>query len=99
LECIGLLMREVRAGISQLWECNDGQDTLYVVTRVDQNPRELVICAAVGSGLRKFAPVFLARAREKGLPVRAHVESLVMRRLLRWIGFRTAEFVMRVPNA
>lgn len=99
LECWALLERELMTGISQLWECTDGVHTLHVVTRVDQNPRELVICLAVGSGLEVFGPMFIARAREKGLSVRAHVESMAAVRLFRRVGFRMAEFVLRVPNS
>ena len=99
LECWSLLEPEIRAGISQLWHCVDGGRTLYVVTRVDQNPRELVICLAVGSGLQKFAPLFIERAREKGMPIRCHVESMATVRLCRRVGFRMAEFVLRVPNS
>ena len=98
-DCLQYLQREVQSGLSKLWECSDGRDTLLVITRVDSNPRELVIPLVVGSGLRKFAPIFLSKARAESLPVRIHTASLIVRRLCRWVGFRTAEYVMRIPNA
>lgn len=98
-DCIEYLAREVRNGVSQLWECSDGVDTLHVITRVDQNPRELVICLAVGSGMAKFAPLFVDAARRRAMPMRMHTASRAMARLCKRLGFVMAEYVMRLPNA
>jgi hypothetical protein len=98
-DCIEYLAREVQSGLSQLWECSDGEDTLRVITRVDQNPRELVICLVVGTGVEKFGPLFIAAARSKGLPMRMHTMSAAMARLCKRLGFVMAEYVLRLANS
>lgn len=78
---------EVRAGVSRLWLCRDGEHEAYMVTRVDLNPTQLVIVAFEGSGMRAFGPWVIERAHAAGIPVRAHVTDPRVERLLR-IGLR-----------
>lgn len=99
-ECLPLLANEVRAGVSQLFECTDGVDTLHVVTRLDRTPDELVICYVQGSGVRKFIPQFIERARQLGVPVRMHTtDERVLHLCQRVLGFgHDVEFVARVRH-
>ncbi len=94
--CLPWLEREVRAGIAQLWECTAGRARLYVITRLDDNPREWVWCLAVGTGLAHFAPRFLAAAERKGWPIRFHTTSPAVARIARRHGFTAPpELVLR----
>jgi hypothetical protein len=97
--CVPLLIREIRAGVSRLWECRDDTDCLYVITRLDRNPDELVICYIQGTGARKFVPWFVERAREYLTPVRLHTTSKTILRLARPYGFRLAEYVARCDHS
>lgn len=97
-ECLPFLAREVQAGAAQLWECSDGDDSLTVITRLDSNPTEWVMCYVQGSGLRKFAPQFVELARQRGWPLRAHTTDRRVVRMLRRHGFRLGEFVLRCSH-
>lgn len=90
---------EVRAGVSRLWECEEGPHRAYVVTRVDTHPTELVIVAFEGSGMHVFAPHFIGAARAYGVPVRAHVTNPVVERLIRRFGFQREEVILRARHA
>jgi hypothetical protein len=90
-----IVAAECRAGVSQVWECDEGAHHAYVVTRVDANPTEWVMVAFEGSGMHKFAPAFIAAARERGIPMRVHTVSPVIARLLRPLGFQQTEYVLR----
>lgn len=93
--CLPYLKREVEAGVAKLWRCQDGDYEAFLITRVDDNPRELVICYAEGRGLHRFADAFLAAARAAGVPLRAHTQSPFLARYLRRFGFVQAEYVLR----
>lgn len=93
--CLPYLAQEVRAGAAQLWECSDGIDQLHVITRLDRNPTEWVMCYVRGSGVLKFGPHFVAVARAKGWPMRMHTQSATVARLARRIGARMHEYVLR----
>lgn len=90
-----LIAAEVRRGRSQLWLCTSDRHTAYCVTRVDPTPAEFVIVAFEGSGMHEFGPAFINAARARGLPLRAHVSSPVVERLIRRFGFRRTETVCR----
>lgn len=93
---LGLVGEEVKRGISQLWECSDDRHKAYVVTRLDTTPLEWCIVAYEGSGMMHFGPMFISAARTRGVPIRAHVASPVVERLLRKLGMRRSEVVVRV---
>lgn len=100
VEGLGVLdvKREVEEGISQLWHCTDADGSGgYVVTRLERRPSglEWVLVAGVGRGFQKFAPLFINAAREKGVPVRAHVNRRGMVRMYDRLGFRVSEYVLR----
>jgi len=90
-----LVAREVMSGIALLWECTDQYHSAYVVTRIDPNPTELVIVAYEGSGMMHFGPYFLQWARDRGLPVRAHVTNPLVERLLRRLKLYRSEVILR----
>lgn len=92
LELVG---EEVRQGISQLWECSNDQHRAYCVTRLERNPVEWCVVAYEGSGMMQFGPLFVEAARARSIPLRAHVASPVVERLLRRIGLKRSEVVMR----
>lgn len=92
---LSIVQNEVATGISMLWECADGLHHAFCVTRVDSNPREFVVVAFAGSGLMSFGPHFVEAARSRSIPLRAHTVSPVIARLLRRLGLRTAEYVLR----
>lgn len=92
---VPIVADEVRRGLSMLWECKEGTHHAYCVTRVDDNPREFVVVAFAGSGLMTFGPHFVAAARSRNIPLRAHTTSPVIVRLVRPLGFRHAEYVLR----
>jgi hypothetical protein len=94
-DALPFLRREVEAGVSQLWECQDDGRTLYVVTRLDRNPDEWVMCYARGSGAVHFGREFVALADRKGWRMRAHTTNPAVERLTRRLGFQRSEIVMR----
>ena len=94
-DCIEWLRREVEQGISQLWHCSDGVDEAYAVTRLDHNPTEWVICYFEGAGMRKFGAHFVEVARRKGWRLRAHTQRPGVVRLLRPLGLKVTEMVLR----
>lgn len=96
--CVPYLLNEVRQGIAQAWRCSDGLDELHVITRLDRNPTEWVLCYGQGRGVRKFVPLFIAVARRKGWPVRLHTQSPALVRLTRRIDGRVSEYVVRWPS-
>jgi hypothetical protein len=93
LELVG---EEVRQGISQLWECSSDHHHAYCVTRLERSPVEWCIVAYEGSGMMLFGPLFVEAAKARGIPLRAHVASPVVERLLRRIGLKRSEVVLRV---
>ena len=102
IEGLGLIdvQREVEAGVSQLWHCHDAEgNNGYVVTRMERRPSglEWVFVAGVGRGFYKFIACFIEVAREKGIPIRAHVNRRGMVRMYDRIGFRVSEYVLRSP--
>lgn len=94
-ECMPYLKREVLAGVAKLWRCEEGKHSAWIITRVDENPRELVICYAVGTGLHCFAAAFIEAARAAGIPMRVHTTSPFVARYVRRFGFAQAEYVLR----
>lgn len=94
-DCLPYLRAEVRQGISKLWRCTSGSRTVHMVTRLDRNPTELVVCYAEGTGMDDFAPAFIAAARRLGAPIRVHTTKRSIARWLRRYGLETQEFVLR----
>lgn len=91
-----IVASECRAGISQVWECSSDAHHAYVVTRLDSNPTEWVIVAFEGSGMHEFGKHFVQAARERGIPLRAHVTNPIVEQLLiRRLKFKTEERVLR----
>lgn len=98
-DCVPWLREQVIAGVAKLWHCVDGKHEAYIITRMCLTPPELVICYAEGTGLHRFAPEFIAAARAKGVPMRAHTTSQFMVRYARRFGFELQEYVMRTKVA
>jgi imidazolonepropionase-like amidohydrolase len=94
-KCIEYLKREVAQGISKLWHCQDETDEAYMVTRVDSNPTELVVCYFEGSGLIKFGRQIVAAAHARKIPVRIHTVQEPVARLCRRVGLQHRETIMR----
>lgn len=90
-----IVAAEVQSGTSMLWDCENDTHHAYVVTRVDANPTEFVIVAFEGTGMLTFGPEFVAAARSRGIPLRAHVTNPIVARLLRKLGMRVDEWVLR----
>lgn len=99
---VGDVEREVRAGISQLWECSedDGFVAGYAVTRLEQHAsgREWVWIACAGQDYHKYVPFFLAAARGYNLPVRVYVTRPGMRRIYERLGFKPGSLSMRFTH-
>lgn len=93
--CLTFLRREVEQGIAALWKCEDGKDRAYMVTRLDSNPSELVICYFQGSGLVKFGAEIVAQAHAKKIPVRIHTVRAGIVRMARRLGLVNQEIIMR----
>ena len=92
----GIVASECRTGVAQAWQCDSEQHHALVVTRLDQNPTEWVVVAFEGSGMHVFGPLFIAAARDRGIPLRAHVTSPIVEQLLkRRLKLRTEERIMR----
>lgn len=97
--CLGYLQAEVQAGTIDVWQVSDESDTLFVLTRYEQDCNDWVICLAVGTGLAKFAPLFLRVAERRGWNMRMHTVSPAVARLCRRVGFRDdPELVLRLYN-
>jgi hypothetical protein len=94
---------QVQSHVAQLFRMRDERDCLYVVTRVDCDPKEWTICYARGSGLAKFGRILVELGRQRGMPLRAHVDAFLLDfarqsarvRLFRRLGFELSEFVLR----
>lgn len=90
-----IIRAEVERGVSILWHCRDERHEAYCVTRLDHNPANWVIVAYEGSGMQHFGPLFLEAAKRAGVPVRAHVTNPVVERLLRRMGLKRSEVILR----
>ncbi len=68
-----------------------------IITRVDENPRELVICHAEGRGLHASAQAFRDAARTAGILMRVrHAQRAhVMRLSRRWGSHARGTYVLR----
>lgn len=94
-QCMPYLRAEVRAGVAKLWHCRDEVSQAYMVTRLDRNPDELVVCYFEGTGMQKFGRVLIEASHARGVPVRAHTTQPLVARLLRRIGLSQSEIVLR----
>lgn len=94
-----IVQGEVERGVSMLWECEDELHHAYCVTRVDTNPTEFVVVAFEGSGMMTFGKEFIAAARSRNIPLRAHVTNPVVERLLRRLTLKRSEVVLRTKVA
>lgn len=86
---------EVRGGVARLWLCHDDTHRAWAVTRIDRNPQELVVVAFEGTGMLTFGPQFVAAAKAGRMPLRAHVTSPIVARLLRRLGLSQSEMILR----
>ncbi len=93
--CRTYLRAEVERGISKLWRCTSGTSVAFVVTRVDENPRELVVCYVEGRGMAEHAQTFIDAARVMRVPLRIHTTKPSVCRWLARYGFKQEEFVLR----
>jgi beta-phosphoglucomutase-like phosphatase (HAD superfamily) len=96
-QCVPLLRAEVKSGASKLWRCTSGSSIAYIVTRVDENPRELVIAYVEGRNVAAHAEAFIAAARKQKVPMRIHTTSPATARWLRRFGLQLSEYVLRLP--
>jgi hypothetical protein len=94
-ECLPYLREEVCRGISKLWRCTSGSRVVHLVTRLDHNPTEFVVCYAEGEAMAEHAHAFIAAARKLGAPMRVHTTKRSIARWLRRFGLETQEFVLR----
>jgi len=94
-KCIEYLKLEVAQGVSKLWHCRDEEDEAYMITRLDSNPTELVVCYFEGSGLVKFGREVVEAAHARKVPVRIHTVQESVARLCRRIGIWNRETIMR----
>jgi hypothetical protein len=98
------MCKQVRTGVAQLFRIRDARDCLYIVTRVDRDPTEWAICYARGSGVAKFGPLIIGVAKQRGMPLRAHVDAFLQPsdparvRLFRRLGFEISEYVLRCSH-
>jgi hypothetical protein len=90
-----IVQAEVERGISKLWRCEDGEYSAWVVTRLDDNPPEWVIVAFEGTGMHRFGRHFVQAAKTQRVTLRAHVTNPVVERLLRPLGLRRSEVILR----
>ena len=93
-EDMGFIRREVQAGISILWQCESDSNFGYAVTRFEP-PGEIVFVCGEGSGLREFAPHFVAAAKSKNLTIRTHVKRKGLIRFWASVGLELDEYVLR----
>jgi hypothetical protein len=93
--CVPLLRAEVTRGASKLWRCTHGSLIAYVVTRVDESPRELVIAYVEGRGMHEHASAFIDAARAARVPLRVHTQNPSVVRWLRRYGLQLSEYVLR----
>jgi hypothetical protein len=98
-DCITYLRAEVESGVARLWHCKDEFSEAYMITRLDRNPDELVLCYFEGTGMQKFCGELVAAAHAQGIPVRAHTTQPLVARLGRRIGFKQSELVLRTQVA
>lgn len=69
--------RQVEKGIAQLWRCESERNAAWCVTRLDRDACgfEWVVVLFEGSGLHEFVPLFLQAAKDRNIPVRAHMDA------------------------
>jgi hypothetical protein len=89
------LRAEVEKGISQLWQCSDGELFGFAITRIEKdletNDFELVLVAGVGSGLIRFANYFIEFADKNNMTVRTHIVRPGLIKMFDKLGFKIAE--------
>jgi hypothetical protein len=93
--CLPYLRAEVCRGISRLWRCTSGSNVVHLVTRLDHNPTEFVVCYAEGNGMAEFIPAFVHAARKLDAPIRVHTTKPSVARWLRRHRLQVHEFVLR----
>lgn len=93
--CVPYLRAEVQRGVACLYRFEHAGERGYLITRLDTNPTELVLCYAQGRGVAKVLPGLIAGARDAGIPVRVHTSQQAIVRLLRRYGLQLAEMVLR----
>jgi len=93
---------QCRVGIAQLFRFTDYDDCLYLVTRVDRDPTEWVICWARGTGTAKFGPIVVELGRQRQMPLRVHIDvdqlSRARLRLFGRYGFELSEYMLRCTH-
>jgi hypothetical protein len=94
------IRREVLAGVSQLWHCNnvDGRGCYgYVVTRLERrgDGLEWVWLACAGKGFGAVVELFLQAAKAADLPIRVYINRKGMQRMYERLGFEVSETIMR----
>lgn len=87
------ISNEISSGVSELWECREGDKVLHVVTRIE--PGELVIVCGEGRGMDRWAPMFIDQAASQGLKIRTHVKRAGMVRKWKKHGVTLSEYVLR----
>jgi len=95
--CAEALRADVERGRATLWHCQSEAAEAYAVTRVDDNPREFVVCAFAGTpgASGEFVTVFRDAAHAQGLSIRVHVTSRELARLWSRFGLRESEWILR----
>lgn len=87
---------QVRKGLAQLWLCESSEYRAHLVTRIDDN--ELVIVCFEGSGVCQIMPLFINRAKELNLSIRAHVTRKGFFKFAERLNFKLSEYVMRYDH-
>lgn len=95
-EVLPLIRSEVERGVSQLYHCQDDYSDCYIVTRMEAAPVEWCFVAAAGHGCMKYARMFVAEGKARGISMRCHVVKDSLLRLWGRLGFEVSEQVLRV---
>lgn len=85
---------QIQQGIAEIWQL----DTLFLITRIEES--ELVVCCAIGQGLKELAPLINRAAKQKGCKtIRFHSTRPALSRLLKVWKFRELERVYQMEVA
>ena len=90
---LAIIKDDVANQRANLWLCQSDKNRAYVVTRIDYN--ELVIVLFEGSGLYEFMPLFIDRATELNLKIRAHIKRKGLIKMGQKLGFEIDEYILR----
>lgn len=92
------IIASVNAGRCELWSVNGG--SAWLITRVESETRELIVCCIAGEGLSGIAAALYRIAQRNGLTAaRFFTQRPALARLLREYGFECIGRVYRCEIA